>query len=63
MQNKNPVKQGHELNILFYRVLFTGSILDIEVPFLLLKLTFVELTIGCSMIVKRYSSKETAEFV
>ena len=27
MQNKNPVKQGHEINILFYRVLFTGSIL------------------------------------
>ena len=37
------------------------SIRDIEVPFLLLKFTFVELTIGCSMIVKRYLSKETAE--
>ena len=33
MQNKNPVKQGHEINILFYRVLFTGSILVIYQPF------------------------------
>lgn len=30
MQNKNPVKQGHEINILFYRVLFTGSILKYD---------------------------------
>ncbi|MEE0491094.1 hypothetical protein, partial [Catenibacterium sp.] len=35
-QNKNPVKQGHEINILFYRVLFTGSILLDAYPFLLL---------------------------
>ena len=32
MQNKNPVKQGHEINLLFYRVLFTGSILSFIYP-------------------------------
>ena len=41
MQNKNPVKQGHEINILFYRVLFTGSILKsqryIYVPYAILQ--------------------------
>lgn len=34
MQNKNPVKQGHEINILFYRVLFTVSILHCKYAFL-----------------------------
>jgi hypothetical protein len=53
--------EGTYRNYMFFFDTKERSIRDIEVPFLLLKFTFVELTIGCSMIVKRYLSKETAE--